>query len=1283
MIIIRNDWWESTYKPPDRQLQAYNVPPAGGFAAALKLGLKAFVVILAAECIYTAQKQKKNKSWRDGICTCCFVRGWIILKLFPEGASITSEPLEVWRLTPDTPEAVARLEIELQVHLVQLLGNPQPLRGQKQPQRQPQPQSVEFEGKATGLQSNTSLSSSASQSVASVDRVKVPLKRRLAGGLPRPNGISPQGFRRPAAASPHAVCFDPSAPSESGWKDLESAQPQGRRSAGGCPAFIPPLRGPVEEIPTAQETLPFEKAWAINGAKALLSSICVCCGNLECHHCVGQDARLAASSGVTELFLRLFNEIQAGDLLQGQQLDRKVDTFPPMNGGICIPSDEQDNLGRDTPYEEHDTSPEPSPAAATAPSWRDVQAQATNSNAGLQYGEPLAVAAEASASGKGENTHKQPQGFGAVPTTTARSGGGTAFSVSSHAPSSISAEGRSRFFALAGGCLPQAHSGIQAAADRNGLSGVQSGASLIASRTTGAQGQGTAHVRGISKPPGPAPPMGSSEAGSRSNCARQTIMKPELQHQLQAQQRQQGKLQQVSLEAGVAGRDRELQAPPLLLAEELPEGQLENLVDVVPVTFCTAPTETPPFNAAYAAARHLFVSSSLEGEGLRANQLALRYFNSILVSLQAALTETAQNISWSTGSSPGMGEARFLVEGACIRLDGKHHSGFQQRVAEAQRLRKAKQQQLRRSHQLRQRKKRRIESGKTISSASESEDQEDTPESSECETDVPRQPGLLLDLSKASILPGPPKPGLEGHHVQNRSAIPFEKAASIKEHLGRNDIWAFSTDEHFEDWSRIVLARSMWRGASPHTSCIKVSVLGPWPAAVNALRIPLIRFAANGQFTRASLPAPPPLLLQIRQLLQGRCRAIGGVKAAEKALNTLTTSPELSLKCLEAALEVGKACVARAIGLGYHEGGVKGGLDVDAAITQLITLDITSEDAEAVVCKCSNSGGNWMLNEEQQRVLIGISRWFVYTDGRRPFGVQDGKQLHEERQEDTERCEDKNDRNQNSQELQQREASIFSQDNLHSTLQPISQVNPLNRQEKEGDPSSCSTGAQACIAGSTAIVSHDDDDIADICLSAEDLDELQLHEDNCSEVGVSNSNGGLPVEGSALPLDHVGEATKDGDHDQDSHTPAASTILLKTWMSCSCTKTTAQRQDYYASSLPGDPLQAPRSSEEPQPCAAGRLSEMQPTLLPYAICSSAARNTAVHEFKYVLSGLLAAPGARTTLATMARELLKNIDDGSFPPSMQVRQPTYNISFEGQAMEAPAYLGNNMQLLCKQ
>lgn len=128
-------------------------------------------------------------------------------------------------------------------------------------------------------------------------------------------------------------------------------------------------------------------------------------------------------------------------------------------------------------------------------------------------------------------------------------------------------------------------------------------------------------------------------------------------------------------------------------------------------------------------------------------------------------------------------------------------------VGQANRQRKAKQQQLRRYHQLRQRKKRRIASGKTVSSSSEAEEQEDTSEASEGEAGVPRQPGLLLDLSKATFLPGPPQPLQEAHNAQKRSNIPFEKAASIKEQLGRNDIWAFSTDGREADTQYLQKAR--------------------------------------------------------------------------------------------------------------------------------------------------------------------------------------------------------------------------------------------------------------------------------------------------------------------------------------------------------------------------------------------------------------------------------------------------------------------------------------------
>lgn len=101
---------------------------------------------------------------------------------------------------------------------------------------------------------------------------------------------------------------------------------------------------------------------------------------------------------------------------------------------------------------------------------------------------------------------------------------------------------------------------------------------------------------------------------------------------------------------------------------------------------------------------------------------------------------------------------------------------------------------MRRYQKLRQRKKRRIECGKIVSSASEADELEETSEDSECEATAQRQPGLLLDLSKANILPGPLLSVLEGNPAAKTSSIPFEKALSMKEQLGRNDIWAFSLD---------------------------------------------------------------------------------------------------------------------------------------------------------------------------------------------------------------------------------------------------------------------------------------------------------------------------------------------------------------------------------------------------------------------------------------------------------------------------------------------------------
>ncbi|KAL8451928.1 hypothetical protein Emag_002580 [Eimeria magna] len=216
----------------------------------------------STECIYTAQKHKKHKAWRDGMCICTFARGWVVLKLFHEGANTNSEPLEEWRLPPDVPAVVANQEIELQVHLVQLLGCPQPLEGS----RGPQPHLVARQYQ--GFPSCRPVQVDASRgSVA-------PLKRRLPVGLFRPAGVSPCGFRKLAGAPslrsenelPHASRHQASAP------------PHLHDFPTGRARFVPPVRRAEVAPPTPPESAPEEMAWVVNAARGVLLCTCSCPG---------------------------------------------------------------------------------------------------------------------------------------------------------------------------------------------------------------------------------------------------------------------------------------------------------------------------------------------------------------------------------------------------------------------------------------------------------------------------------------------------------------------------------------------------------------------------------------------------------------------------------------------------------------------------------------------------------------------------------------------------------------------------------------------------------------------------------------------------------------------------------------------------------------------------------------------------------------------------------------------------------------------------------------------
>lgn len=488
-----------------------------------------------------------------------------------------------------------RLEIELQVHLVQLLGNPQPLRGQWQPQGQQQPQPGAVQEKATSSQSTSSLSSSNSHCAASgAAGGRVLPKRRLAGGLLRPNGISPQGFRRPAPVPPDAAGFGVSGLDVSEWKDRESAHPNSCPPTGTFVGFVPPLRRAIEEVPSTFEPLPLEKAWAVNGTKALLSSICLCCGRLEgCCCCCNDDPNFESCIAIADFFRPLFAGVQTEALLPCEQQNRRADVLPPVIGKSCSPSGQDNSVDRINTPAEAENADDCSLATAAAQPQCDIQPLQATSKAPFQYEASLEIPPDPTKPAQGEKTRVHPPGFGAPSSAAGCCAGAAAFSIGHNAAPPRITQPRSRFRALAGGCMNPASSGFQAAPYRS----CQNIGRTSTSKAS-APGPAAARCRTFNKPGATA---GYTGAANRRNYTGQLTVKPQPPQPLQTEQRelwqQKTSFQQVASEAGVAPvGDLQRQAPPLLLAEGLPEGHRENLVDYIPITFCTAPTEMPPFN---------------------------------------------------------------------------------------------------------------------------------------------------------------------------------------------------------------------------------------------------------------------------------------------------------------------------------------------------------------------------------------------------------------------------------------------------------------------------------------------------------------------------------------------------------------------------------------------------------------------------------------------------------------------------------------------------------------
>ncbi|PFH36234.1 hypothetical protein BESB_044260 [Besnoitia besnoiti] len=82
------------------------------------------------ECTYTSQKTKKNKSWKDGVCTCDVMKGFLRVLLYAAEEETTrsgetrlrrkGDPIDSHQLPLQPFEELVDEEIELPLHLLQL-----------------------------------------------------------------------------------------------------------------------------------------------------------------------------------------------------------------------------------------------------------------------------------------------------------------------------------------------------------------------------------------------------------------------------------------------------------------------------------------------------------------------------------------------------------------------------------------------------------------------------------------------------------------------------------------------------------------------------------------------------------------------------------------------------------------------------------------------------------------------------------------------------------------------------------------------------------------------------------------------------------------------------------------------------------------------------------------------------------------------------------------------------------------------------------------------------------
>ena len=475
-----------------------------------------------------------------------------------------------------------RQEFELEVHLVQLSGRPQPLGGPRQSQKSQR-----------GISPQSPVPSQPHASVASGGITHL-RKRRLPGGLFRRSSISPREFLKPVVTPVQNLECERLVGNENGSKPITQALCQSTTAIRA--AFVPPLRRAAEETLMASKPVPSEMAWGLNAARALLLLACPCCGYTQCTQWWDTDA--GTGRDTVDLFTMRFRAAENQKRPQVRHGEGRARMSPPMPGEIPTFASEggaqadgldelraggeygRASLGMIAPSGGARVSRQPpSLGVNTAPpSWENAAGPA--------------IPVEIATSDERRSCRSLALNGGAATAPNGHDGTAGVYAGGNQIAPSFSHGSRSRFVALAGGA-PSRLSNAPADCASNIEAASQSGG-FLRQRQAPARGHAPFH------PPGAASVVMPSGTQCGTVHAAQGALKPGQQRQqlpLRLEPREYGRVQQFEPALGKeTGPSAPPQPRPLLLAEELPQMQVTKLADLVPATFCTSPEGAVPFS---------------------------------------------------------------------------------------------------------------------------------------------------------------------------------------------------------------------------------------------------------------------------------------------------------------------------------------------------------------------------------------------------------------------------------------------------------------------------------------------------------------------------------------------------------------------------------------------------------------------------------------------------------------------------------------------------------------